>query len=130
MDVIASWGSEEINRITMGGNEVDSVIENIIKNNKSILPILLIIHAYGHELSFPIGVNNSFLQIAKESGLPPYVMALGKRNEQGYEIFYLEGQHHTEIPKRFILPIEKIIELVKEYIKDKQLSLSIEWEDI
>lgn len=75
-------------------------------NNNSGFPTLFVIRTRGYELSFPIGLNVGFLQIAKESGLPPYCMAVGKNNEQGYQTFLLEGTHDTEIPNRYVIPME------------------------
>jgi hypothetical protein len=131
MKIIASWGNEIIKPTIINDySDLDRLIENINKSNNSGFPTLFVIRLRGYELSFPIGENFSFLQIAKESGLPPYKMAVDKNNDQGYQTFVLEGTHDTEVPKRYVIPTETVKNIVKEFIMTGKQSSCVQWEDI
>ena len=94
-------------------------------------PILTLVDPLGNTLTIGISKNLGFLNFIDSSGNPPYFSSVGNRSlseTNEIMVFYIEGKHFTEVPKRNCIPIETLIEVTKEYIKTGNLSTVINWE--
>ena len=85
------------------------------------------LRAHHSELTLGVGPAGCFVQIAPESGDPPYYVTLGDDSVGGATAFYLHGEHHTEIPRRCLLPWGVTKQVVREFYDSGRRSPQVDW---
>jgi hypothetical protein len=84
----------------------------------------------GHEVTFGVGGDMSFVQIARMSYEPPYLVSVSDRDARGEMTFWLHGIHHTEIRRRQLVPAAVALDVVSEFVFAGIRSRRVDWEEI
>jgi hypothetical protein len=85
---------------------------------------------HGYEVLLGLGLLESFVHVERESGEPPYLVTLGDPAAEGELAFYLHEEHHTEIPRRYLISTSEALRIVREFFETGARSTSVEWEEI
>jgi hypothetical protein len=88
------------------------------------------LQAYDSKVTLGIGPSGSFVQIAGGSGEPPHYVTLGNKDATGTVDFYLHGEHHTEIPRRFLVPLSVTQRVVREFLETGRRAGQLAWDEI
>jgi immunity protein Imm1 of predicted polymorphic toxin system len=132
-DAIVSWWSRKDEGIHVSNvAELDHTIDGVIKSECDDYPTVVEIKSVGYLFTLAVGLPESFVQIANESHLQPYLVAVNKDvdDKEGSFNFYFQGLHHTEIPRRYILPISKARELARAYLIKGTIPEGVEWDEL
>ena len=95
-------------------------------------PTVVEIERLGYLFSMAVGLPESFVQITPDSNDQPYLIAAAPKDsdKDGTFNFYFQGLHHTEIPRRNILPISKARELARTFLITGIIPEDIDWEEV
>ena len=55
-------------------------------------PTIVTLHVHDHRLLLGLGLPESFVQLERESGDPPYIATVGDPNADDVVAFYLHGE--------------------------------------
>lgn len=111
-------------------NELDQVLDDITSNASPDFPTIVYVYAHGYQFSLGLGNEKSFIHVELESGEPPYFITVGESNTEGVSAFYLFEKHHTEIPRRNLIPINTAREVLNKWIQTETRPTKVEWEEI
>jgi hypothetical protein len=125
-----SWWSHNEEVTVYDAAELDRVFDEVIQSECKEYPIVIEIQANGFLLKMAVGLAESFVQISSDSGLSPYLVAVSDKNATDTFDFYFQGVHHTEIPRRNILPSALARELSRAFVVTGTIPESIEWEEL
>ena len=110
--------------------ELDHLLDEIASNTTPEHPIIVFVYAYGYQVSIGLGHTESFIHFESESGEPPYLITVGDEEAEGVLAFFLFGNHHTEIPRRYLIPIEEARDIVKEWLQTGVRPMDQKWEEV
>ncbi len=131
MKATVSWWSHNEDVVTVyDAAELDRVVDEVIQSECKEYPTVIEIQANGYLLKMAVGLAESFVQISSDSGLSPYLVAVSDKNAADTFDFYFQGLHHTEIPRRNILPSAFARELSRALVVTGTIPESIEWEEL
>jgi hypothetical protein len=111
-------------------DKLEHLLDDITFKTNSGYPAVVFVTVNDHRVILGIGQEESFLQIESEVGDPPYLTTIGDPDAQGVMAFYLFGDHHTEIPRRNLIPEAKARKALLEWVRTGILSKEVEWEEI
>ena len=84
----------------------------------------------GYTLTIGFGGAFGFVQWSAVDGAPPYMVAIADVSSVVGTRCFLAGGQQTEIPGRFCLPIERVEDIVAEFVTTGERSRSVVWEEI
>ncbi len=130
-------------RITVHENEppidtpdlasVDRVIASASEesNARGLLNILLLEADNGNWLSLVVGSDETVLSFNYGHQLPPYYASKGKdAREEPVMTAYVSLQHHTEFPRKWVIPMHEAMPAAHEFCETGELPSSIEWTEV
>ena len=127
---VSSWSRNKNVVVVYDASELDRFVDEVIQSECNEYPTIIEIQANGYLLTMAVGLAESFVQISSESGLSPYLVAVSDKNAADTFDFYFQGLHHTEIPRRNILPSTFARELSRAFLVTGTIPESIEWEEV
>lgn len=131
LKAIITWWSRRTEPITVHNiPELDQTILDIERTCFSSFPTLVTIRVHGYELSFPVGTNESFVQLSKLGSLPPYLVKIGDPDASGSVVFLLDGIHDTEILRRYMIPSEQAKEIAREFYLTGNYPAEFGWDEV
>ena len=133
IEATVSWWSHKDEAVQASNvAELDHLIDGVIKSECNKYPTVVEIKRLGYLFSMAVGLPESFVQITSDSNDPPYLVAAATRDDDkdGTFNFYLQGLHHSEIPRRNILPVSKARELARTFLITGTIPEGIEWEEV
>jgi hypothetical protein len=85
----------------------------------------------GDALTIVLGGTQTVLSFTYGHGNPPYFASLGVADEiEPVLTCYLFNSHHSEFPRRNVIPIESGLAAAQEFFKTKELPRQVEWEEV
>jgi hypothetical protein len=110
--------------------ELYPLFDDIVSNTDPEYPTIIQIYVHGYQIGLGLGHDLSFVHFEQANGEPPYFITIGDPNAAGVLAFYLFNNHHTEIPRRNLIPTSEARAIVSEYVDTAVRSSSIEWEEV
>ena len=84
----------------------------------------------GNRLLFVVGGEETALLFNYGGEDPPYYASKGAReDEHAWMTFYTNFQHHTEFPRRFVIPFADGVKAVHQFFDTDELPTCINWEE-
>ena len=110
-----------------GGTAVSDLFSSLAGRNPFIFELR---NQAGYRLTIGFGGTLGCVQYSAADGTPPYLVAVAD-TQSGVEPGYLSaGGQQAEIPGRFCLPIERVVDIVAEFVATGARSLSVAWEEV
>ena len=109
--------------------EMDEFLDRATQGLIHNLPVIISITVHGHALDCGLGLPEGFVQIQAESGESCFV-TVGDTEADGIVEFYLFGTHHTEIPRRHLIPAMEMRQVVREFVETGVPSSIVAWEQV
>jgi hypothetical protein len=95
------------------------------------LRAVLIEAANKNSMTMVVGSSETVLSFDYGHGNPPYYVSKGTSNEdEPMMVCYLSFAHHTEFPRKFVIPLMDGIAAVKQFVGSGELPTAITWERI
>lgn len=91
---------------------------------------IVTIQAHASTLTVGIGADSGFVQHASTSGEPPYYVTVGDAGALGHAEFQFHGVHHTEIPRRLLLPLSLTQDVVRLFLETGARPSNVSWEEV
>jgi hypothetical protein len=91
------------------------------------LPRIVTIEIPSFELAFGTGSQETFLQMRSETGT---WAILSDANASGKAEYFLYGEHHTEIPRRYLIPMATLRKALSQFLETGQRSTEVAWEPL
>ena len=108
---------------------MDEYLDRPTRGSIHDLPVIISITVHGHALHCGMGLPEGVVQIQAESG-ELCVVTVGDTDADGIVAFYLFGAHHTEIPRRHLIPAMEMRQVVREFVETGVPSSSVAWEQV
>ena len=123
MKVILTDGSETR---ASSPAELNSIVSTLDVSSSPILTVEC------HASQVRVGLSSAgwFIQVAPLSGEPPYFVTVGDPGAAGFATFFLHGVHHTEIPRRNLVPSEAARQVLSEFALNGSRSAMVSWEEV
>jgi hypothetical protein len=84
----------------------------------------------GYTLTVGFGGTLGCVQYSAADGTPPYMVAVADTPSPTEPRYFLAGGQETEIPGRFCMPIDRVRDIVAEFVATGAPSLSAAWEEV
>ena len=95
------------------------------------LGAILIEAANKNSMTMVVGSSETVLSFDYGHGNPPYYASKGNSDEDEPVITcYLSFAHHTEFPRKFVIPLMDGIGAVKQFVGSGELPTCITWEEV
>ena len=91
---------------------------------------IVMLRSTEYTLTFALGSSESFVQLSRADDEPPYLATVGDPTAKGQATFYFLGEHHTEIPRRHLIPAVMARDVIREFVTTGRRSAAIPWEEI
>jgi Immunity protein Imm1 len=109
--------------------EIDRALDRIAAECPPDHPTIVVLKVNDHTLTLGLGGPESFIQVT-ESDDPPYIVTVGDTNAGGELTFFYQGEHHTEIPRRNLIPVLTARKVVQEFCATGQRAAITSWEEV
>jgi hypothetical protein len=95
------------------------------------LGAILIEAANKNCMTMVVGTTETVLSFDYAHRNPPYYASKGNSSEdEPVMTCYLSFAHHTEFPRKFVIPLMDGIAAVKEFVDSGELPTCITWEEV
>lgn len=85
----------------------------------------------GNEISIVLGSEETVLSFDYGHGSPPYYASKGSTDtDTPIMTCYLSFLHHTEFPRKYVIPLAEGIKAVRQFLDSGGLPTCIEWEEV
>jgi len=129
---ILEW-SEILPRVELATPaEFDHAIDTLSARSSADHPTIVALYAHGHQVILGLGLAESFVQIQDERpASKAALVTVGNTKADGDVSFYLLGSHHTEIPRRNLIPIATARQLARAFLFESgKVSAEVAWEPV
>jgi len=113
--------------------ELDDTLDAIAREVSPKLPQgVNVTRANGDCLTIVLGAKEgSIVSFIANSGDPPYFVSLGDPTAKGVFTFYVEQDHHSEVPAAHVIPEVQAREAVREFVTGTtELPRSVTWTEV
>ncbi len=110
--------------------ELDQVLDQAHFNALNSLPTIVSIEMHNALLYIGLGLEKSFIHFMSSNNEPPYFSSLGDNDLDGVISFYLHGNHHTEIQRKNLIPLDKARFIVATFFQTGIRSEIVSWEEV
>ena len=113
--------------------ELDSVLFEAANEAKlgEKLNIIYLEADNGNAISIAVGGDETVLGFTYSHNNPPYYASRGiSGDEEPVLTAYVYLEHHTEYPRRNVIPIALAISAIHEFIESGELPASIQWIEV
>ena len=98
---------------------LDLFLDKISSDLKDDMPIIVTVKMHDSLVYLGLGLDISFVHVMSVSNEPPYWVTLGDTYLDGGVDFFLHGRHHTEIPRRNLIPIDETRNIIRGVLSDR-----------
>lgn len=95
-----------------------------------VRPSIVTFETATHRVELGLDGDRGFVQGSLRDGRPPYRVTVGCDAADGVVVFFLHGEHHTEIPARHLVCIDAAWAAVTELLVAGTYATSIRWGDV
>jgi hypothetical protein len=81
-------------------------------------------------LGIVVGADRSVLNHIPSHRDPPYMVSVGNEDADAAFVFYVAGDHYSEIPWRNTIPSDAAREAVRHFARTGELSPEVAWEEV
>jgi hypothetical protein len=124
------WSDNQPSIELLTASQLDEHLDRIAAKRDQRSPTIVQIYAHGHELLLGLAAVEGFVQVAPDTGKPSYLVTVGDSVAEGVVSFYLNGTHHTEIPRRHMISSVQAREIVREFVESGHRADAVEWEQV
>jgi hypothetical protein len=110
------------------GNELEEWLDRLTDRCSRESPRTVRLCVHGYEVEIGLGLEESFVHIDHESGMPPHFTTLGVAGAEGEIAFYVLGDREARTPRHNLIPKALARKVVREFFDTGYRSLSVEWE--
>jgi hypothetical protein len=114
-------------------NQLDEVLRTATEEarKRGTLGAILIEAANGNVITMVVGANETVLGFDYGHHRPPYYSSKGPSNEnEPILACQLTFQHHTEFPRKCVIPIADGVKAVQQFLHSGDLPDCINWEQV
>ena len=98
---------------------------------KSILSAVLLEADNGNVMTFVVGSDETVLGFDLDHGRGPYYASRGPSDSDDPALTcYLNFRHHTEFPRKYVIPFEDGMRAATEFLGSGGLPSCINWEEV
>lgn len=99
--------------------------------SRNLLGAVLITADNNNEMTILVGGEESVLTFEYGHKDTPYYASKGASNEdEPIMTCYLELQHHTEFPRKYVVPFADGLKAIREFLVSGALPTCIRWEEV
>jgi hypothetical protein len=110
------------------GNELEEWLDQLTDRCGRESPRTVRLCVHGYEVEIGLGLEESFVHVDHESGMPPHFTTLGDARAEGEVAFYVLGDREARTPRRNLIPVALARKVVREFFDTGHRSESVEWE--
>ncbi len=110
--------------------EFDQVLDQVHSNALDSLPTIVSIEMHNALVYIGLGLEQSFIHFMSSNNEPPYFASVGDKDLDGVIEFYLHGNHHTDIQRKNLIPLDKARFIVKEFFQTGIRPEIVAWEEV
>lgn len=113
--------------------ELDGAINEAAKEARRLetLNIIFIRVPNGNEVSLVVGGEQTAVGFTYGNQDPPYYVSKGpEETEEPVFTAFVSLSHHTEFPRKWVIPWTQGIQAVHEFVESGDLPAGIEWETL
>jgi Immunity protein Imm1 len=127
---ILEWSDTQPRVELTTAQEFEDALDRLALKCKPDHPSIVALYAHDHQLLIGLGLPQSFVQIQRwdDPGSRPALVTVGDSNAIGEVAFYLFGSHHTEIPRRHLIPTPMARQLALQFFESGQVKQVVDWE--
>jgi hypothetical protein len=124
--------SETQPRVELSTTGFDDAIDRLSARFSAERPSIVALYAHGHQIILGLGLPQSFVQIQPwdDPHDEPALVTVGDVTASGMVAFYFLGSHHTEIPRRHLIPTTTARHLAKQFLESGKRSQEGTWEEV
>jgi Immunity protein Imm1 len=98
---------------------------------RGMLGAVLIEASNGNVITMVVGGDETVLGFDYGDQNPRYYASRGASDaDEPTMTCYLTMQHHTEFPRKYVIPVADGVKAVREFIHSAELPASIKWEEV
>ena len=110
--------------------DLDHFLDEIHSEFMNRDPIIVSIELNGNNISLGLGSSLNFVQVINEDNQPPYWVTRGDKNLEGEVVYLFQAKHHTEIPKSYLIPMEKARVIIRDFFTTGLRSNIVNWVEV
>jgi hypothetical protein len=115
------------------GSQLDEVLHEAAKEAQShkVLGAVLIEAANGNVITMVVGGEDTVLSFDYADRNPPYYSSRGASDaDEPMLTCYLTMQHHTEFPRKYVIPVADGVNAVRQFLDSGNLPTCLNWEEV
>jgi len=113
--------------------DIDRVIESATEeaSAKGLLNIIELVADNGNTIDIVVGGDETVLGFQYSHRNPPYYASKGNTdNDEPVMAAFKALIHHTEFPRKWVIPLKKGMSAIHEFFQSGDLPKSIEWVEV
>jgi hypothetical protein len=122
------WSEAEPPARILNGEALEQLLDKLHASADPEAPSAVVLNAFNCDVHILLGLTESFVYVDETDQFRFYI-TVGDQNAQGYIAFFLLGQHHTEFERRYLIPIAKARQVVREFYDTGRRSSNVQWEE-
>ena len=111
--------------------ELDRILDDAAKQarDRRLLTAITLNSDNGNALTIALGGEETVLSFDHENG--PYFASKGQSNEeQPFFTCFLNFDHHTEFPRKYVIPVGLGINAVREFLLSEERPTCVSWTEV
>jgi hypothetical protein len=133
VDIRASITDQAPQRLLTSVEALDATLDEASAQSRAEgkLNIVLLTAANGDWLSLVVGGEETVVGFNYGHGDPPYYASLGEaRTDEPVLTAYVGLAHHTEFPRRWVVPAVAGRQAAREFLLTGERPISLKWEEL
>lgn len=117
----------------LDGNQLNAVLDAASDEarSKNLLSVVVLYAENGNSITMVVGGSETVLGFDYGHRNPPYYASKGESDDDEPTLTcFLTFQHHTEFPRRSVIPYANGMNAVAEFFDPGTLPTSITWEEV
>lgn len=110
------------------GKELEEWLDKLTARSGRDFPHTVRLSVHGYEVEIGLGLEESFVHIDHDSGMPPHFTTVGDSQAEGEVVFYALGGRPTKIPRRNLIAAALARKAVREFFDTGGRLASVAWE--
>lgn len=110
--------------------ELEFELDRVATGASHVRPTIVTVIAHSTELLIGLGAVESFVQVAEESGDGAPLITLGDPDALGVAEFWFHGSHHTEVPRRYLVPASSARAIAREFLVSGRRDAAVNWVEV
>lgn len=126
--IICAQGQPPLSVSTLA--DLDRLLDAIEAESAEGRPTIAEVTLPGLSVTIGLGSARSFVQLTGSGSGSPYMVTVGDPAEVGVATFYYQGEHHTEIAGRHLIPCHAARDIVREVFTTGRRPSTGRWEEV